>query len=83
MTYWVNGIPGGNESIGTVDQKGLYTAPAITPLPNNQVTITALATKFPNDTPGSVTLNIWNPIPVLGQVTPAGITEGSTTVTVG
>ena len=82
MEYWVNGIRGGNATLGTVDANGVYTAPAITPLPDNTVTITALATAFPNDTPGSVKLAIWNPIPVIAAVTPTGLTEGSTTISV-
>ena len=46
LAFWVNGVPGGNAEVGTVDSNGLYTAPAITPSPNNIVTITSLATHF-------------------------------------
>ena len=38
VTWSVNGIPGGNAEVGTISSTGLYTAPAIVPLPNNQVT---------------------------------------------
>ena len=82
VAFWVNGVPGGNAEYGTVDSNGLYTAPAITPSPDNTVTITSLATSFPQDTPGAVTVSVLNPIPVIKSVTPSGFTEGTTTVTV-
>jgi len=82
VAFWVNGIPGGDAEVGTVSSSGLYTAPTITPSPNNVVTITSLATSFPQDTPGSVTISVLNPIPIVTSVTPNGFSEGSTTVTV-
>jgi len=82
VAFSVNGVPGGDAEMGTITSGGLYTAPAITPSPNNVVTITGLATQFPQDTPGSVTISILNPIPVISSVTPSGFTEGSTTVTI-
>lgn len=81
LSYSVNGVPGGNAELGTVDSNGLYTAPAIVPVPNS-VTITSVASNYPNYPPGSVTLAVWNPIPVLSTVTPSGFSEGTTTVTV-
>jgi hypothetical protein len=81
LTYSVNGVVGGNATLGTVDSNGLYTAPAIVPVPNS-VTITSVASNVANAPPGSVTLAVWNPIPVLGAVTPSGFSEGTTTVTV-
>jgi hypothetical protein len=29
LTYWVNGVKGGNAQFGTVDSSDLYTAPAL------------------------------------------------------
>ena len=81
LTYSVNGVEGGNAEFGTIDSGGLYTAPAIVPVPNS-VKITSVAGNDPTFPPGSVTLAIWNPIPVLGTVTPSGFSEGTTTVTV-
>ena len=81
LTYSVNGVQGGNAEFGTIDSNGLYTAPAIVPVPNS-VTITSVASNVPNAPPGSVTLAVWNPIPVLSGVTPSGFSEGTTTVTV-
>jgi uncharacterized protein (DUF1800 family) len=81
LTFYVNGIAGGNAEIGTVDSNGLYTAPAIVPVPNT-VTITSTANSTSNYPPGSAALAVWNPIPVVNSVTPTGFSEGTTTVTV-
>jgi hypothetical protein len=66
LTYYVNGVQGGNAELGTIDSNGLYTAPAIVPVPNS-VTITSVAANDPNFPPGSVTLAVLNPIPVLNR----------------
>jgi uncharacterized protein (DUF1800 family) len=81
MIFSVNGIPGGNSIVGTVSNTGLYTAPAVVPNPYT-VTITATIAKYPNAVPGTVAVDIWNPIPTLGSVNPGGFTEGTTTVLV-
>ena len=64
-----------------MDGNGLYTAPAIVPIPNT-VKITSIASKFPSYPPGSVSLGVLNPIPILTSVTPSGFSEGTTTVNV-
>jgi uncharacterized protein (DUF1800 family) len=81
LTYSVNGVQGGNSELGTIDSNGLYTAPAIVPVPNS-VTITSIAANYPAVQPGSVTLSVLNPIPIIKTVTPSGFSEGATTVTV-
>src|SRR5579863_1065528 len=40
MVFSVNGIPGGNSTVGTISSTGLYTAPAVVPT-NNTVQITS------------------------------------------
>jgi uncharacterized protein (DUF1800 family) len=82
MAFSVNGVPGGNAKFGTVDSKGVYTAPAIVPTPINTVTITSVATLFPQDPAGSVTLSVLNPVPIIDSVTPSSFSEGTTTITV-
>ncbi len=82
MSFWVNGVLGGNAQVGTIDSNGLYTAPAIVPTPSNIVTITSLAANFPQDTPGSVTVTVLNPIPIITTVTPTSFSEGTSTITV-
>jgi uncharacterized protein (DUF1800 family) len=81
LTYSVNGVQGGNAEVGTVNSNGLYTAPAIVPVPNT-VVITTTAPGYPTAPPGSATLGVLNPIPIINSVSPSGITEGTTTVTV-
>ena len=81
MIFYVNGIPGGNAEVGTVSSTGLYTAPAVVPNPYT-VQITSSIAKYPTAVPGSVSIQVWNPIPDLGAVTPDGFSEGTTTVTV-
>ena len=81
MTFSVNGIPGGNSEIGTVSNTGLYTAPAVVPTPYT-VQVTSSIAKYPNAVPGSVSVQVWNPIPGLNAVNPGGFSEGVTTVTV-
>jgi uncharacterized protein (DUF1800 family) len=81
LTFAVNGVEGGNSEFGTVDSNGMYTAPAIVPIPN-AVTITSTSNDHPTFPHGSVTLAVLNPIPIINTVTPSGFSEGSTTVTV-
>jgi len=81
MIFSVNGIPGGNSEVGTITNTGLYTAPAVVPNPYT-VQITSSIARFPNATPGSISVQVWNPIPVLASVNPGGFSEGVTTVTV-
>lgn len=42
VNWQVNGVAGGNTTVGTIDSKGLYTAPSSVPSPN-AVTITAVS----------------------------------------
>jgi uncharacterized protein (DUF1800 family) len=81
LTFYVNGIVGGNSQVGTISAAGLYTAPAIVPVPNS-ITITSVATAHPDYPHGSVSLAIWNPIPVISTVDPSGFPEGTTQIAV-
>ena len=81
LTYYVNGVQGGNADVGTISSTGLYTAPAVVPSPDT-VVITTTSAMFSTAPKGSVSLAVWNPIPVLGTITPSGFTEGTTTVQV-
>lgn len=81
MNFFVNGIAGGNAEVGTISATGLYTAPAIVPTPYT-VQITSQIAKYPNAVPGSVSVQVWNPIPAMNAVNPGGFSEGTTTVTV-
>jgi uncharacterized protein (DUF1800 family) len=81
LTYYVNGVEGGNSEFGTITSAGVYTAPAVVPNPN-AVVVSATSAEFPSGQSNSLTLQVWNPIPVLGAVTPTAFTEGMTTVQV-
>jgi uncharacterized protein (DUF1800 family) len=81
LTFFVNGVQGGNSEVGTITSAGVYTAPALVPTPNT-VTITATANGHPEAAPGSVAVAVLNPIPVLTGLIPTSPTEGTTTITV-
>ncbi|HEX4006257.1 MAG TPA: DUF1800 family protein [Acidobacteriaceae bacterium] len=81
LVYYVNDIKGGNSEVGTISATGLYTAPAIVPVPNT-VTISDAAVHYPDHAAGTLALSILNPVPVIASVTPSSLTEGTTTVIV-
>jgi uncharacterized protein (DUF1800 family) len=81
LAFYVDGVLGGNAEVGTISSGGLYTAPAIVPVPNS-VTITSASAAHPDYPKGSATLAVWNPIPVIDTVTPSGFPEGDTQVAV-
>ena len=43
VTWQVNGATGGSPSVGTVDNTGLYTAPAVVPTPNLPIMVSAIS----------------------------------------
>jgi uncharacterized protein (DUF1800 family) len=81
MTFYVNGVQGGNSFLGTVDSKGIYTAPAIVPVPNS-VTITAASVEHPSFPNGTAAVSVLNPIPIVNAVSPATFPEGTAQVVV-
>jgi uncharacterized protein (DUF1800 family) len=80
VSWSVNGIPGGNAEIGTIDAKGMYTAPAIVPVPSNQVTIGSSSTIYPSN--GTFGVAVLNPIPIVNTITPGAFAEGQAQVVV-
>ena len=81
MTFYVDGIQGGNTLLGTVDGNGLYTAPAIVPVPNS-VTVTANSDDHPTFPQGTASVSVLNPIPVISAVTPSTFPEGTAQIAV-
>ncbi len=77
--HWtVNGIAGGNPTIGTISDSGFYTAPEFPPAPN---TIKVIATDTVNSSKtGSSAVTLDNPIPVLTTVAPLTIPVGPFTL---
>jgi hypothetical protein len=80
VSWSVNGIAGGNATVGLITSAGLYTAPATL---TNSNTITVSATSAADSSArGSSDVTLWNATPVLTNVSPATFTSGSYTLTV-
>jgi len=80
VTWQVNGVTGGNSTVGTITSAGLYTPPATLPT-TNPVTVTAVSVASPN-TSGSALVNLLNPIPVVAVATATLISGTSYTLEV-
>jgi len=68
VAWQVNGIAGGNATIGTISNGGLYTAPAAVPNPA-AVTVTAVSAAD-NTKSGSATATVTAPPPITVTVSP-------------
>jgi uncharacterized protein (DUF1800 family) len=80
VSWSVNGIPGGNATLGTIVGNGAYTAPPAVPSPN---TITVAATSVADNTQSaSSAISLLNPLPVETSVSPTAFTVGTFTITV-
>jgi len=78
FTWTVNGISGGNSTVGTISANGLYRPPGTLPNPN---TVTVKATITANPTvQGTSTITIENPIPVVAAINPTTIGLGSSNI---
>jgi len=79
VTWSVNGVVGGNATVGLISNTGVYTAPAI---PTNPNTITISATSAANaGASGTSDITLWNAKPVLSSVSPTTFTAGAYTLT--
>ena len=76
VTWQVNGVTGGNVSVGTIDAAGLYTAPAVVPSPNNPVMVTAVSQADVTRS-GSATVTLKAPTPTGTYTVPITATAGS------
>jgi len=76
VTWEVNGVAGGNLTIGTIDSNGLYMAPAQLPIPPT-VTVEAALQTNPSDF-GTASVTIINSNPAQGPIT---IKPGLTSLT--
>ncbi|MBL8238141.1 MAG: DUF1800 family protein [Bryobacterales bacterium] len=75
VVWSVNGIAGGNATIGTVSGTGLFRAPATAPTPS-VVSIRATSTAFP-DKYGEATVTITRPTPYIWSSSPSQLGVGS------
>jgi hypothetical protein len=80
VSWSVNGIAGGNATVGLITSAGLYTAPA-TLTNSNAITVSATSAAD-SSARGSSDVTLWNATPVLTNVSPATFTSGSYTLTV-
>jgi uncharacterized protein (DUF1800 family) len=80
VKWSINGIAGGNATVGTITAGGLYTAPATVPNPN---TIQVIATSLADTTASSTgTATLTNPAPIVNAVLPTTIPVGNFTLVV-
>jgi len=80
IIWRVNGIKGGNASLGTIDADGNFTAPEIPPA-NNLVEVEAVSVSRP-DISGKAAVTILNPIPAISAVNPKSLSYGEQTITI-
>ncbi|MGC2764935.1 MAG: IPT/TIG domain-containing protein, partial [Candidatus Acidiferrum sp.] len=78
LSWTINGIAGGNPTIGTISSTGLYTAPEFPPAPNT-IKVSATDTVDTSKT-GSSAVTLDNPIPVLTAISPMVISVGPFTL---
>lgn len=78
VTWWVNGIAGGNSSVGTITTAGVYTTPKALPA-NNVIKIRAHSSTNPAIY-GEAVVTLQNPVPSLSTVTPNAVNIGTFTV---
>jgi hypothetical protein len=80
VAWSVNGVVGGNATVGLINNTGLYTAPSILPNPN---TITIGAASVANSgASGTGDVTLWNATPALSNVSPTTFTAGAYTLAV-
>lgn len=75
IVWKVNGMVGGDSTVGTISPTGLYTTPAAAPA-NNVVIVSATSTAYPNSI-GNATLTITRKYPWLWGVSPSPLQVGS------
>jgi hypothetical protein len=79
VNWSVNGIAGGDATLGTINASGMYTAPEFPPAPNS-ITISAVETSDTRKL-GNASATLDNPVPQLTSVSPMSIPQGSFLIT--
>lgn len=80
VRWTVNGVAGGNATVGTITTNGAYSAPSTLPAPNSIVIEAVSAADSISNASSDVTL--WNPTPVISSVIPMSFESGVFTLTV-
>jgi len=79
VTWMVNGVTGGYDTVGTIDVNGNYIAPDNIPSPSGiQITATSIVDTTKS---GSAQVTLNNPAPVLTSITPGTLATGAFQVT--
>jgi hypothetical protein len=79
VAWTVNGVPGGDTVVGSIDSGGTYLAPTAVPSPNI-VTVRATSVTSPTVS-GTASVTILPP-PIITSLSPSSLTTGSFTLTV-
>ncbi len=79
VNWSINGIAGGNATLGTIDANGMYTAPEFPPAPNT-ITISAVETSNTSRL-GNASATLNNPVPQLTSLAPLSVPPGAFTIT--
>ena len=79
LTWSVNGVAGGNGTLGTISATGLYTAPEFPPAPNT-ITVSAVENADSSKS-GKSAVTLLNPTPLLNAVSPMSIPVGAFSLT--
>ena len=80
VNWSVNGVIGGNATLGTITSNGVYSAPGALPNPNTIVIAAASAADATASASSDVTL--WNATPVISSVIPMSFVSGAFAMTV-
>lgn len=80
VTWSVNGVAGGNSTLGTISVAGLYTAPAVLPS-TTAIKVTATSVSNPAHS-GAAAVSLENSIPVIQSAQPNPVTVGNFALTV-
>ena len=80
VVWSVNGMMGGNSTVGTINTTGLYKAPAALPTPDS---VSIEATSSSDKTlSGKVMVMLENPVPTVTAVSPTAVPVGNFTLTI-
>ena len=80
VVWSVNGMVGGNSTVGTISTTGLYKAPAALPTPDS---VSIEATSSSDKTlSGKVMVMLENPVPTVTAVSPTSVPVGNFTLTI-
>lgn len=79
VNWSINGIAGGNATLGTIDASGMFTAPEFPPAPNS-ITVSAVETSNTSRL-GNASATLNNPVPQLTSLAPLSVPPAAFTIT--